>query len=101
MVVHTRGVPPSRRGKGVHHGPVDVEKEKETSENLGTAHINTWHPLRKENPYRFHERQYIGSDKKFWTESQRAMWDDYYDASEHMKSGFHVWTRSSGQEVLD
>jgi hypothetical protein len=44
---------------------VDVEKEKETTENLGSAHINTWRNLRLENPYRFHERQYTGSDKKF------------------------------------
>jgi hypothetical protein len=55
-VVHSHGVPLSRRGKGTHHGPVDVEKEKEITENMGLAHINTWHRLRKENPYRFHER---------------------------------------------
>jgi hypothetical protein len=89
-IVHPRGVNPSKRGKGVHLGPVDVEKEKEITENLGSAHISTWHRIRKENPYHFHERQYTGSDKKFWTESQRAMWDDYYDAQEHMKSGFYV-----------
>jgi hypothetical protein len=76
-VVQPRGTPPSRRGKGVHRGPVDVEKEKEITENLGSAHINTWRNLWLENPYRFHERQYTGSDKKFWTDSQRAMWDDY------------------------
>jgi hypothetical protein len=69
---------------------VDVEKEKEITENLGSAHINTCHRLRMEISYRFHERQYSGSDKKFWTDSQQAMWDDYYDASEHMKSGFYV-----------
>jgi hypothetical protein len=48
---------------------VDVEKEKEITENLGSAHINTWRRLRQENPYRFYERQYTGSDKKFWTDS--------------------------------
>jgi hypothetical protein len=97
-VVHTHGVPPSQRGKGTHHGPVDVEKEKDITENLGSTHINIWRRLRKENPYRFHERQYTGSDKKFWTESQRAMWDDYYDASEHMKSGFYVIPKSLDTE---
>jgi hypothetical protein len=97
-VVHTHGVPPSRRGKGAHHGPVDVEKEKDITENLGSAHINIWHCLQKENPYRFHERLYTGSDKKFWTESHRAMWDDYYDASEHMKSGFSVIPKSIDTE---
>jgi hypothetical protein len=51
-----------------------------------------------ENPYRFHERQYSGSDKKFWTDSQRAMWDDFYDASEHMKSGFYVVPKSLNVE---
>jgi hypothetical protein len=64
-VVHTLGVPSSRRGKGAHRGPVDEEKEKDIIENLGSAHINIWHRLRKENLYRFHERQYTGSDKKF------------------------------------
>jgi hypothetical protein len=75
-----------------------MEKEKEITENLGSAHINTWRHLRLENPYRFHERQYTGSDKKFWTDSQRAMWDDYYDASEHMKSGFYVVRKSLNVE---
>jgi hypothetical protein len=93
-VVHPRGHPPSRKGKGAHRGTVDVEKEQEITENLGSAHINTWCNLRLANPYRFHERQYTGSDKKFWTDSQRAMWDDYYDASEHMKGGFYVVPKS-------
>jgi hypothetical protein len=97
-VVHTLGVPSSHRGKGAHRGPVDEEKEKDIIENLGSAHINIWRRLRKENLYRFHERQYTGSDKKFWTESQRAMWDDYYDASEHMKSGFYVVPKSLDTE---
>jgi hypothetical protein len=33
-VVHPHGAHPSRKGKSVHHGPVDVEKEKEITENL-------------------------------------------------------------------
>jgi hypothetical protein len=77
---------------------VDVEKEQEITENLGSAHINTWRKLRLANPYRFHERQYTGNDKKFWTDSQRAMWDDYYDASEHMKRGFYVVPKSLNVE---
>jgi hypothetical protein len=44
---------------------VDVEKEPEITENLGSAPIETWRILRLANPYRFHERQYEGSDKKF------------------------------------
>jgi hypothetical protein len=66
-IVHPHGVPRSWRGKGAHRGLVDVEKE--ILENLGSARINIWRRLQKENPYRFHERQYTGSDKKFWTES--------------------------------
>jgi hypothetical protein len=96
-VVHPRGPPPFQKGKGAH-GPVDVEQEEEITENLGSAHINTWHKLRLVNPYRFHERQYKGSDKKFWTDSHRAMRDDYYDASEHMKSGFYVVPKSLNVE---
>jgi hypothetical protein len=53
--VHARGPPPSRRGKGAR-GPVDVEQEEEITENLGSAHINVWHKIRRVNPYRFHER---------------------------------------------
>jgi hypothetical protein len=47
-VVHPHGAHPSGKGKGVHCGPVDVEKEKEITENLGSPHINTWHRLRSE-----------------------------------------------------
>jgi hypothetical protein len=93
-VIQPRGPHPSRKGKGAHRGPVDVEKEQEITKNLGSAPIETWRNLRLANPYRFHERQYAGSDKKFWTDSQHAMWDDYYDASEHMKSGFYVVPKS-------
>jgi hypothetical protein len=96
-VVHPHGPYPSRKGKGAH-GPVDVEKEQEITGNLGSAHINTWRKLCLANLYRFHERQYTGSDKKFWTDSQRAMWDDYYDASEHMKSGYYVVPKSLNVE---
>jgi hypothetical protein len=64
-VIQPRGPHPPRKGKGAHHGPVDMEKEQEITENLGSAHINTWHNLCLANPYRFHERQYTGSDKKF------------------------------------
>jgi hypothetical protein len=92
-LVYTRGPHPPRKGKGAR-GPVDVEKEQEIEGNLGAVHINTWRKIRVANPYCFHERQYTGSDKRFWTDSQRAMWDDYYDASEHMKSGFYVVPKS-------
>jgi hypothetical protein len=63
-VFHAHGPHPSRKGKGAR-GPVDVEQEQVISGNLGTAHINTWRKLRLVNPYRFHERQYTGSDKRF------------------------------------
>jgi hypothetical protein len=66
----SRGPNPSNKGKDNLQGPSDVEKEKEITENLGTCHIDTWHRLRKENPYRFHTRQYTGVDKMFWTETQ-------------------------------
>jgi hypothetical protein len=77
---------------------VDLEKEQEITENLGLAHINTWRNLRLANPYLFHERQYTSSDKKFWSDSQCAMWDDYYDAPKHMKRGFYVVPKSLNVE---
>jgi hypothetical protein len=77
---------------------MDVEQEQEITDNLGSAHINVWRKLRLTNPYRFHERQYKGSDKRFWTDSQLAMWNDYYDADEHMKSGFYVVPKSLNVE---
>jgi hypothetical protein len=95
--VYSHGPHPPRKGKGAR-GPVDVEKEQEIEGNLGTAHINTWRKLRVANPYRFHERQYTSTDKRFWTDSQCAMWDDYYDAAEHMKSGFYVVPKSLNVE---
>jgi hypothetical protein len=82
------GANPSKKGKGVKHGPIDVEKEQEITDNLGTVHINTRHRIRKENPYSFHERRYTGGDKLFWTETQQAMWDDFYSTKDSMKSGF-------------
>jgi hypothetical protein len=63
-IVHARGPPPSRMGKG-GRGPVDVEQEQEIIGNLGTAHINTWRKLCLTNLYRFHERQYTSNDKRF------------------------------------
>jgi hypothetical protein len=95
--VYSCGPHPPRKGKGAR-GPVDVEKEQEIEENLGTANISIWRKLRLANPYRFHERQYTGTDKRFWTDSQHAMWDDYYDASKHMKSGFYVVPKSLNVE---
>jgi hypothetical protein len=67
-LVYTRGPHPPRKGKGAR-GPVDVEKEQEMEGNLGIANISIWRKLRLTNPYRFHERQYTGTDKRFWTES--------------------------------
>jgi hypothetical protein len=96
-MVYSRGHPPPRKGKGAR-GLVDVEKEQEIEGNFCSAHINAWHKLRLANPYHFHERQYSGNDKRFWTNSQRAMWDDYYDAAEHMKSGFYVVPKSLNVE---
>jgi hypothetical protein len=55
-VIQPRGPHPSRKGKGAHRGLVDVEKEQEIMENLGSAPIETWRSLRLANPYRFHER---------------------------------------------
>jgi hypothetical protein len=63
-LVYSHGPHPPRKGKGAY-GLVDVEKEQEIKGNLGSAHINTWHKLRLANPYRFHERQYTGNDKRF------------------------------------
>jgi hypothetical protein len=63
-LVYSRGPHPPRKGKRAR-GPVDVEKEHEIEGNLGTANINTWRKLRLANPYRFHERQYTGTDKRF------------------------------------
>jgi hypothetical protein len=63
-LVYSHGPHPSRKGKGAR-GPVDVDKEQEITGNLGSAHINTWRKLCLANPYRFHERQYTGNDKRF------------------------------------
>ncbi|KAK1630727.1 hypothetical protein QYE76_005042 [Lolium multiflorum] len=51
------------------------------------------HPLklikewRTVNPYRFEKPTYTRGDKAFWTKTQAALWDGYYDSHEFMKHG--------------
>ncbi|KAK1603795.1 hypothetical protein QYE76_027468 [Lolium multiflorum] len=56
--------------------------------------------LRTVNPYRFEQRTYTHGDKFFWTKTQAALWDGYYDAHEFMKNGDIVLPKAINPEEL-
>ncbi|KAK1619239.1 hypothetical protein QYE76_024756 [Lolium multiflorum] len=55
--------------------------------NVGNANRVEWQEMRTVNPYRFEQRTYTRGDKFFWTKTQAALWDGYYDSHEFMKNG--------------
>ncbi|KAK1620663.1 hypothetical protein QYE76_026180 [Lolium multiflorum] len=62
--------------------------------NVGDVHIGAWRRLRESNPYRFEAPTYTGGDQLFWTDTQKVMWDEYYDSREHMKKGTIVMPKA-------
>ncbi|KAK1612128.1 hypothetical protein QYE76_035801 [Lolium multiflorum] len=64
------------------------------------------HPLklikewRTVNPYRFEKPTYTGGDKSFWTKTQAALWEGYYDSHEFMKHGNIVSPKAINPEEL-
>ncbi|KAK1686395.1 hypothetical protein QYE76_047243 [Lolium multiflorum] len=55
--------------------------------NVGAANRLEWKEWRTVNPYRFPKPTYTRSDKAFWTNTQAALWEGYYDSHEYMKHG--------------
>ncbi|KAK1667193.1 hypothetical protein QYE76_055352 [Lolium multiflorum] len=56
--------------------------------------------LRTVNPYRYEQRTYTGGDKFFWTKTQAALWDGFYNTQECMKNGAVVKPKAINPEEL-
>ncbi|KAK1652447.1 hypothetical protein QYE76_070252 [Lolium multiflorum] len=56
--------------------------------------------LRTVNPYRYEQRTYTGGDKFFWTKTQAALWDGFYNTRECMKNGAVVMPKAINPEEL-
>jgi hypothetical protein len=69
--------------------------------NIAEAHCGNWRDLRTVNPYRYEQRTYTGGDKFFWTKTQAALWEGFYDTRECMKNGAVVMPKAINPEELD
>ncbi|KAK1631943.1 hypothetical protein QYE76_006258 [Lolium multiflorum] len=64
------------------------------------------HPLklikewRTVNPYRFEKPTYTRADKAFWTNTQAALWEGFYDSHEYMKHGNIVSPKAINPDEL-
>ncbi|KAK1619399.1 hypothetical protein QYE76_024916 [Lolium multiflorum] len=64
------------------------------------------HPLklikewRTVNPYRFEKPTYTRADKAFWTNTQAALWEGFYDSHEFMKHGNIVSPKAINPDEL-
>ncbi|KAK1614490.1 hypothetical protein QYE76_020007, partial [Lolium multiflorum] len=56
--------------------------------------------MRMVNPYRFEQRTYTRGDKFFWTKTQAALWDGFYDSHEFMKNGDIVMPKAINPDEL-
>ncbi|KAK1663522.1 hypothetical protein QYE76_051681 [Lolium multiflorum] len=91
----------TKKRKGRDEVPVDDLVERPLKLNTGTVQISGWRRLRDENPYRFEEQTYTGSDKEFWTETQAIIWDEFYNCPELMKNGIFVQPKAINKEELN
>ena len=68
--------------------------------NIADAHRGDWQDLRTANPYRYEQRTYLGGDKFFWTKTQAAIWEGFYDTRECMKNGAVVMPKAINPDEL-
>ncbi|KAK1598821.1 hypothetical protein QYE76_017052, partial [Lolium multiflorum] len=68
--------------------------------NVGNANRLEWQEWRTVNPYRFEKPTYTGGDKSFWTKTQAALWEGYYDSHEFMKHGNVVSPKAINPDEL-
>ncbi|KAK1616125.1 hypothetical protein QYE76_021642 [Lolium multiflorum] len=68
--------------------------------NVGNANRVEWQEMRTVNPYRFEQRTYTRGDKFFWTKTQAALWDGFYDSHEFMKNGDLVMPKAINPDEL-
>ncbi|KAK1629743.1 hypothetical protein QYE76_004058 [Lolium multiflorum] len=83
---------PAQKRKDKHAAQGDDEVLPEY--NVGDVHVGAWRRLRESNPYQYEAPTYQGGDKFFWTKTQEAMWNDYYNSQDHMKSGTIVMPKA-------
>ncbi|KAK1681870.1 hypothetical protein QYE76_042718 [Lolium multiflorum] len=93
------------RNKSVANRKKDKHAAQEDDEivpdfNIADANRLEWQDLRTVNPYRYEQRTYTGGDKFFWTKTQAALWDGFYNTQECMKNGAVVKPKAINPEEL-
>ena len=68
--------------------------------NVGAANRLEWQEWRTVNPYRFEKPTYTRADKAFWTNTQAALWEGFYDSHEYMKHGNIVSPKAINPDEL-
>ncbi|KAK1677131.1 hypothetical protein QYE76_037979 [Lolium multiflorum] len=89
-----------RGPQGAVQAPVYPAEQLKAVVQAVQLEISGWRRLRDENPYRFEERTYTGDDKEFWTETQAAIWDEFYNCAALMKNGIIVMPKAINKEEL-
>ncbi|KAK1613648.1 hypothetical protein QYE76_019165 [Lolium multiflorum] len=92
----TKSVATKRKDKNV----VQEDDEVVPTINVGAANRLEWQEWRTLNPYRFEKPTYTRSDKAFWTNTQAALWEGFYDSHEFMKHGNIVSPKAINPEEL-
>ncbi|KAK1619964.1 hypothetical protein QYE76_025481 [Lolium multiflorum] len=92
----TKSVATKRKDKNV----VQEDDEAVPTINVGAANRLEWQEWRTLNPYRFEKPTYTRSDKAFWTNTQAALWEGFYDSHEFMKHGNIVSPKAINPEEL-
>ncbi|KAK1684352.1 hypothetical protein QYE76_045200 [Lolium multiflorum] len=92
----TKSVATKHKDKQVVH----EDDEVVPTMNVGLANRLEWQEWRTVNPYRFKEPTYTRSDKAFWTNTQAALWEGFYDSHEFMKHGNIVSPKAINPDEL-
>ncbi|KAK1641640.1 hypothetical protein QYE76_059445 [Lolium multiflorum] len=93
------------RNKSIANRRKDKHAAQEDDEivpdfNIADANRLEWQDLRTVNPYRYEQRTYTGGDMFFWTKTQAALWDGFYNTQECMKNGVVVKPKAINPEEL-
>ncbi|KAK1650320.1 hypothetical protein QYE76_068125 [Lolium multiflorum] len=92
----TKSVATKHKDKQVVH----EDDEVVPTINVGLANRLEWQEWRTLNPYRFEKPTYTRSDKAFWTNTQAALWEGFYDSHEFMKHGNIVSPKAINPDEL-
>ncbi|KAK1610884.1 hypothetical protein QYE76_034557 [Lolium multiflorum] len=92
----TKSVATKHKDKHVAH----EDDEVVPTINVGAANRLEWQEWRTVNPYRFEKPTYTRSDKAFWTNTQAALWEGFYDSHEYMKHGNIVSPKAINPDEL-